>query len=183
MISQHLYTKADLPTSPMRYGIGLLWNCSRKVPLPGTFNVNGVDLIYHSIVEINISIQVACMPACASCFRHFSPKLQTFFATRFLGTKTSDECSIHNEPEITENVDEPKWHHASRDWRPRDWRGKDDGVPQTTSFAQKSTEKFSIGNFTVVESHAVQETDNPMPKRPDSCFQGPQRLAQSEDRV
>lgn len=151
-----------------------------KSLFPSTFQRHYIDLTYNSIVENNISIQVACMPACASCFRYFSPKLQTFFATRFLDTKTSNKCSTPSESEDRGNGDQPKWHHTSRDWRPRDWRGTDDGLPQTTSFTQTSAEGILFGNLTFAESNAVQGTDNPMPKRPDSCFQGPQRSAQQD---
>ena len=182
-ISQHLYTKVDLPTTLMRYGIGLLWNCSRKVSLSQHFQRHYIKLTYNSIVEINISIQVACMPACASCFRHFAPKLQAFFATRILGTKTSNEYSMPSEPEITDNFGKLEWHQTSRDWKFRDSRGKNHGLPQTTSSLQTSAEGFPFGKITFVESISAQGTDRPMPQRPDRCFQGPQRLAQPEDRV
>ena len=167
----------------MRYGIGLLWNCSRNVSPFYYFQRYYMNLIYSSIVEINISIQVACMPACASCFRHFASKLHAFFVNRFLDTETSNKCSMPSESEVTENVAQPKWYHASRDRRTGELRGKEDGIPQTTSSSRTSAGGFPCGNFTSDESNALQKSEGPMPKRPDDCFQAPQRPSQSEYRV
>lgn len=112
----------------------------------------------NSVVEINTSIKVACMPACASCLRYLLSKVRSFIACRYSDTKTSKNVSSSRAKNSTFESKRPQ---GSRYWRLREWRGKGDGPPQITVATQKSGQELSLPNLTMIERndfHVAEKT-------------------------
>ena len=136
-----------------------------------------------SIVEANASIKVACMPACASCFRYLHSSLKTYINTRASHTKTSNKTSTTRDPKVVENLHKPEQNLKPRYWRFRDRRGRDEGPPQITSVTGQSSQGHCFGDLSTTDTKSFHEAGIPTSMESSSSLDGEQRLPEPDDIV
>lgn len=136
-----------------------------------------------SIVEANVAIKVACMPACASFFRHLHSRLQSYVNTRFSYTKASKATSTTQYPKVIEKTKKPKYDLKPRYWRFRDRRPRDEGPPQITSVTAQSDQGHGLSDLNTTDTKSSREAETPVSMDLSSSQDEDQKLPERDDIV
>ena len=112
---------------------------------------NSYKVHIFSILEINVAIMVACMPACFSLLRYAFPRLRSRISSvRYLlfGSGPGD---ISSKPMRDITSPEGRYKGAAKTSSHRFWRLREPsnqaGPPQITSATQQSTTILTSGDF------------------------------------
>ena len=122
------------------------------------------DMSYTSIVEINVAIIVACMPACASCLRHLYSYLQSLIKARSSHVNSTGETAKKENSKNTQGLHEPRQHFKPRYWRLRDWHRSNGGPPQITSVKGQSGLGYTFDDLHPSDATSVLGTRAPSPE-------------------
>lgn len=139
-------------------------------------------LICDSIVEINVAIQVACMPACASCLPYLYTRIRSFVETRSSDTKNAKYPPTPKIPKISA-FQKPNSPQKSTNWALRDWPGKSSESTRNPTITRQFDQADSSGSLPIVEGEVAYMEDKPWRKESTSESEGDQRPMRQDDLV
>ena len=137
-------------------------------------------LIYTSIVEINVAIKVACMPACASCLRYLYSKIRSFID---MHSKNRMNPPAPKKVKGFQGSRDSNLGQTATSWPLRNLTGNGGDPPQNTAVTERFGQADSPGSLPNVEGEVAYMDSKPSRKESISVSEGDQRPMQHYDLV